>query len=277
MTAPSRLPREIQEARARIRRTITDFDRLKFRTNHPEPHMPVELRNYMVEPENLRNNKNKFQPVWQSKFDLLQPTTELLREFIAAIGTRYRVELCEAELNMDWITRTTQDAKKLQEFVLERVIATNLREPVYIDEGTAYFARLKDGNGNKRPRNFIIYADKPSKRANAPCCHLEWRFCSPATLASIYLYSLEDCINFDHHNFWTEHLRLFSLPSLADIARWLEQDSADVSAKTRRKRANAFKDQYRLHGAFILQDCRRENPTIDKILTPVDNALFIPT
>ncbi|MGP8433730.1 hypothetical protein ACT2FY_05455 [Paraburkholderia fungorum] len=276
MTAPSRLPREIQEARARIRRTITDFDRLKFRTNHPEPHMPVELRNYMVEPENLRNNKNKFQPVWQSKFDLLQPTAELLREFIAAIGTRYRVELCEAELNMDWITRTTKDAKKLQEFVLERVIATNLREPVYIDEGTVYFARLTDGNGNKRPRNFVIYADEPSKRANASCCHLEWRFCGPAALASIYLYSLEDCINFDHHNFWTDHLRLFALPSLADIARWLAQDSADVSATTLTKRANAFKDQYRLHGAFILQDCRRKNPSISDILMPVDNALFIP-
>jgi hypothetical protein len=254
-----------------------DFDRLKFRTDHPEPHMPAELRKYMVAPQGLRNAKNKFRPVWESKFDLLQPTAELLREFIDAIGTRYRVEPCEAELNMDWITRTAKEAKQLQEFTLERVVAPNLRGPVYIDGGTAYFGRLSDDNGNKRPRNFVIYADQPSKRANAPCCHLEWRFNGPAPLAAIGLYSLEDCINFDHHQFWAKHLHLFALPSLADIARWLAPEGADLSAKTLTKRANAFKDKYRLHGAFILQDCRRENPMIDRILTPVDNALFIPT
>lgn len=278
MPPPSvnRLPREIQNALALIESTIMAVDRLKFWIDHPEPHMPAELLKFQVDPLKLRNSKNKYHPVRQSKFDLHQPTTELLSEYVAAIRTRYRVALCEVELNMDWITGTAKEAMQLQDFALAHVQVPHLRDPVTVFKTTAYFGPRADGNSNKLPHNFVVYADKPSKRVNRPCCHLEWRFCGPAALGNIGLFSLEDCINFDHRRFWSERLRLFSLPSKAEIARWLAPEKADVSPAALTKRANRFMDQYRLDGAFNLQNCRVANPDIQKILKPVDNVLFIP-
>ena len=271
----SRLPRVIQNARQLIHAKIMAFDRLKFWLDDPEPHLPAELMKRRVDPRKLRNDKTKYQPKWQSKFDLFQPDADELQAFEEAIGARYSVKLCEAELNMDWITQTAEDAMELRDFALTHMLVPYVKQPVNIYEQTAYFQPRYDSNGNKQSRNLVIYADSPDKRTGRPCCHIEWRFCSPAALGNIGLFTLDDCVTFDHRDFWAENLRLLALPSKTAISRWLDGDSV-ISGTAHRNHADKFLDQYRQDGAFVLQNCRLKNPTISTILKPIDNALFLP-
>ena len=271
----SRLPRAIQNARQLIHDKIMGFDRLKFWLDDPDPQLPAELLKRRVDPQELHNHKTRYHHKWQSKFDLFQPEPDELRAFEGAIGARYSVKLCEAELNMDWITKSAEQAMKLRDVALEHVLVPYLKHPVSIHERTAYFLPRHDSNGNKQPRNFVIYADSPDKRTGRPCCHIEWRFCGPAALGNIGLFTLDDCARFDHRHFWLNNLHLFTQPSKAAISRWLDGDSL-VSGTTHRIHANAFLNQYRVDGAFVLQNCRLENPDISTILTPIGNALFLP-
>ena len=96
-------------------------------------------------------------------------------------------------------------------------------------------------------------------------------------MAASGLLTLADCVDFDHRAFWAENLRLFRMPSKGDLGRWLDPDNADVSEAALRKRADRFLNQYRHNEAFVLQDCRREYPDIDKLLLPLANELFLPT
>jgi hypothetical protein len=271
----SRLPRVLHHARQLIHDNIMGIDRLKFWLDDPEPHLPAELMKRRVDPRKRRNDKTKYHPKWQSKFDLFQPDADNLRAFEEAIGTRYSVKLSEVELNMDWITRTDEEAMELRDFALAHMRVPYWKEPVKIKERTAYFRRLDDGNGNKQLRNLVIYADNLDKRTGRPCCHIEWRFCGPAPLGDIGLFTLDDCATFDHRDFWSRHLDLFALPPKAAISHWLDGESA-ISGTAHRKRADRFLEQYRQDGAFVLQNCRLNNPKISTILTPVDNALFLP-
>ncbi|SDG97578.1 hypothetical protein SAMN04487926_101480 [Paraburkholderia steynii] len=272
----SRLPRDIQNALELIDHAGAAIDRLKFSIDHPEPNLPAPLMKHRIPLEVARNGARKYHPVWQSKFDLLQPTIGQLRAYVNAIGPRYRVALNEIELNLDWMTGTAEAAMQLRDFVLARLLVPHLRDPVNVFNQTVYFGPRADGNGHKRPQNFVTYADKPSKLNGQPCCHLEWRFCGPAALGDIGLFSLDDCIAFDHRGFWAERLRLFALPSKADIGRWLNADNLGVSPTALTKRADRFLDPYRQDGGFILHNCRIEHRDIDAILKPVDNTLFLP-
>jgi len=271
----SRLPRAIQNVRSLIHDNIMGIDRLKFWLDDAEPRLSAEQMQRRVDPRTVRNDKTKFQPKWQSKFDLFQPDADDLRAFEEAIGARYSVKLSEVELNMDWVTQTAEEAMELRDFALAHMRVSYWKEPVVIKEGTAYFRRLHDSNGKKQFRNLVIYADKPDKRTGRPCCHIEWRFCGPAPLADVGLFTLDDCATFDHQDFWSKHLDLFALPPKAAISHWLDGESA-ISGTAHRKRADKFLEPYRQDGAFVLQNCSLNNPTISEILTPIENALFLP-
>ena len=120
MSPPSvgRLPSAIQNARHLIHDNIMGIDRLKFWLDDSEPHLPPDLMKRRVDPRTVRNDKTKFQPKWQSKFDLFQPDADDLRAFEEAIGARYSVKLSEVELNMDWVTQTAEEAMELRDFAL---------------------------------------------------------------------------------------------------------------------------------------------------------------
>lgn len=130
--------------------------------------------------------------------------------------------------------------------------------------------------GRPFPFNFVIYSDKPSKETGRSCCHLEWRLSGVAALESIGLISLAEFIDFDHRDFWSKRLDLFSPPSKAELGRWLDPNHANVSANMLTKRANKFRQSYLHNGTFILQSCFVENREIDELLVPVDDALFLP-
>lgn len=250
------------------------YDRLHFWLDYPLPAIPPVLRDddrVSIIPRSM-----SYHPMWQTKFELLQPDSDLLRACIDMAGVRHRVELNSAEIKLDLITRTRSDAKSLQALFLEHLIVTSASHPVTIKQGTVYYMPPATPGGKPVPRSFVIYADNPSKETGRPCCHLEWRLKGVSILEGIGLVTLEDCIAFDHRHFWSKHMHLFAPPTKAALSRWLDPENANVSPTMLTKRADQFRQQYLHDGMLILQNCFVENREIVELLTPVDNALFLP-
>ncbi|CAJ0724931.1 MULTISPECIES: hypothetical protein [Ralstonia] len=282
-TPPSKLPTEVKDALGLIKRVVTGFDRLTFWIDHPAPRIPVSgIERHCA---NLKVNAGKsllFHPVWQTEIEIFQPSREALSVLVQAIGTRHRVQLSYSELALDWLVESRAAAYAIRNFLLAQMYVPYLRHDVTFAKTTAYFAPRADKNSLKSARNVALYDDSTSKlwaarQLRSPCCHLEHRLQGVETLAASGLLTLADCVDFDHRAFWAENLRLFRMPSKGDLGRWLDPDNADVSEAALRKRADRFLNQYRHNEAFVLQDCRREYPDIDKLLLPLANELFLPT
>jgi hypothetical protein len=270
----SRLPRKIQNALSLIDSVVFAYDRLHFWLDHPLPLIPLALR--VDERASIMPGSMQYGPVWQTKIELLQPDADLLRACIDMAGERHRVLPNYAEIKLDLLTRTENDAKLLQTAVLEHLIVKSSLYPVRIDRGTAYYMPPTNPSGKPLAFKFVIYADKPSKETGRPCCHLEWRLRGAAVLESVGLIALDSCIDFDHRDFWSKRLQLFSPPSKAALARWLDPENANVSPTMLTKRADHFLRRYMHDGTFIVQNCFVDRREIVELLTPVDNALFLP-
>jgi len=271
---PSRLPRKIQNALSLIDSVVLAYDRLHFWLDHPLPLIPLALRD--DDRVSIMSGSMQYRPVWQTKFELLQPDADLLRACIDMAGERHRVLPNYAEIKLDLLTRTGNDAKLLQAAVLEHLIVKSSLHPVRIERGTAYYMPPTTPSGKPIAFNFVIYADKPSKETGRPCCHLEWRLNSVAALESVGLIALDSCIDFDHRDFWSKRLHLCTPPSKAALARWLDPENANVSPTMLTKRADQFLRQYLHDGTFIVHNCFVEHRDIVELLKPVDNALFLP-
>ena len=281
--SPSRLPTDVQRAFGLIKNTAVGFDRITFWVDHPAPDIPVnEIKRHCAD---LTVNDGKsvlFHPVWQTEIEIFQPSREALSLLAEAIGTRHRAQLSYAELAIDWLVANRAAAYATRNFLLAHMHVPYLRHGVTFIDTTAYFAPRADRNSMKRARNVALYDDRtsklwPARQLRSPCCHLEYRLHGVGTLADYGLLTLADCADFDHRAFWAEHLHLCQLPKMAELGRWLDPSHAEVSDATLRKRAAQFLEQYSHRDIFVLQDCRRANPDIDKLLRPLSNDLFLPT
>ena len=271
---PSRLPGKIQNALCLIDSVVLAYDRLHFWLDHPLPLIPPALRDdgrVSIIPSSM-----KYAPVWQTKIELLQPDAELLRACIDMAGARHRILPNYAEMKLDLLTRTRKDAKLLQTFLLEHLLVESSSHPVKIEKGTVYYMPPVTPAGRPVPFSFAVYSDNLSKETGRPCCHIEWRMRGVAALESIGLFTVGNCENFDHREFWSKRLHLFSPPSKAALARWLDPENAAVSPAMLTKRANQFLRKYEHEDTLILQNCFVEHHEIMDVLTPVDNALFLP-
>jgi hypothetical protein len=265
-----------------VETTVMGFDRLKFWVDHPAPDIPVsQIRRHCRKLKVRECSSRPFHPAWQTEIDILQPGCEALRQLEIIVGTRHRVQLRYAELAIDWLVRDVKAAVELQAFFLNHLRVPYLRHDVRVEEGTAYFGPRADDEGQKRERNLVLYADRPSKLWDAgsgpdsPCCHLEYRFQGVHVLAQHGLLSLAGCVGFDHLDFWRRHLLLFHLPSKRELGRWINPACADVSPTALAKRADRFLGRYMHEDMFVLQDCYLDNRQIDKILEPLSSQPFL--
>lgn len=280
---PSRQPTAVKNALSLINRTVTGFDRLTFWVNHPEPHIPAsEIERHCAKLNVVTGRSLPYHPMWQTQVDVFQPSGTALSLLATAMGSRHAVRLSYAEPAIDWLVDTPTGAYSLSKFFLGHVRVPYLRNSITFKEMTAYFAPRADQRADKNARNVVLYADRTSKlwpahELKSPCCHLEHRLHGVGTLANQGLLTLADCAQFDHRAFWAENLRLYCLPKMAELGRWLDPDNADVSPAALRKRAKVFLNQYRHNEIFLLQNLWRDVPEIDNILLPLSNELFLST
>jgi len=273
-TPPSRLPQKVQNALALIDYVVLAYDRLHFWLDHPLPLIPSTL--WKDRRVSIIQNSQRYHPVWQTKIELLQPDADLLRACIGMAGKRYRILPNYVEIKLDLLTRTSDDAKLLQAIFLEHLLLKSSSYPVRVEKGTAYFMPPNTPAGRPTQRSLVMYSDNPNKETGRPCCHLEWRLDGVTTLESLGLIALDNCIDFDHRSFWSKRLCLFSSPTKAALARWLDPENAAVSPAMLTKRANQFLRKYEHEDTLILQNCFVEHHEIMDVLTPVDNVLFLP-
>lgn len=279
---PSKQPTAVKTALSLINRTVTGFDRLTFWVNHPAPSIPVhEIEHHCAKLNVVTGRSLPYHPMWQTQVDVFQPSDKALTLLAAAMGTRHAVRLSYAELAIDWLADTRTAAYSLRNFMLAHLHMPYLRHNVAFKRMTAYFAPRADQHAEKKARNVVLYADRTSKlwpahELKSPCCHLEHRLHGVGTLANQGLLTLADFAQFDHRAFWAENLRLYCLPKMAELGRWLDPDNADVSPAALRKRANVFLNQYRHNEIFVLQNLWRDVREIANVLLPLTNELFLP-
>ena len=282
--SPSKLPAEIRNALDLIKQTVTGFDRVTFLVDHPKPDIPAsEIERHCSRLTITVGRSLSYHPMWQTTVDVFQPSDTAFSLLATAMGTRHATRLRYAELAIDWLVDTPTDAYSFRRFILGHVHVPYLRHNVGFAGMTAYFSPRTDQDTKKKnARNIVLYADRTSKlwsarQLHSPCCHLEYRLQGAGTLAAYGLLTLADCAHFDHHAFWAKNLRLYHLPKMAELGRWLRPDSVDMTDAALRKRANLFLSQYRHNETFVLQNCWRDAPGIDKLLQPLPNELFLPT
>ncbi len=257
------------------------FDRITILVDHPAPEISHrKITQHCRKLEILDSNSQKYHPGWQTIIRLYQPTRRALIELQAQLGPRCRTYVRYAELAFDLITSGFRSSGIIHDFMLEHFRLPYVRQSVWFEKGTAYFARRASSDGKKVGANFVIYSDKPSKLKRfrdkgQPCCHLEYRFQGVEMLAQHGLLTLSDCIDFDHQAFWRDNLRLYMLPKKVELGRRLDPRGTQVSDTALTKRANTLLGRYRYGEAVVLQDLWREQPLIAKLVKPIDNSLFI--
>jgi len=139
----------------------------------------------------LRPYSAKFQRLWKSKIELLQPTKKairMLRDLLKDKG--YNIQLQSVEFACDFIAQGQCDAELLRNFWLRHVVQRYARQLVELDKHctTFYYGRRITESGIINPNVLTVYADQPSKIAGRctgyPCLHCEFRIKGPACVAA---------------------------------------------------------------------------------------------
>ena len=122
------------------------------------------------------------------------------------------------EFAMDIICKDKKKTDRLRNLLNELLVFQRKKddEPFYHGIGnpseenptevknTHYFGQ----RSNTYKNNLVMYSDRPSKKTNTPCVHLELRFFGSTILKKLGIYSLQDLIHFKRENLWDHYLDL---------------------------------------------------------------------
>lgn len=154
-----------------------------------------------------------------------QPTTESLR-VLSRLGACGRIT--QAHVALDLVVADAGRAEKLRRHLEARLcVSDRPRLPsIEVRETTTYFNRH-----HRAGIEVAIYADRLSKLALEPCCHLEWRIKGAAKLRQYRLGRPEDIAKLDPRAFWSGVLRLSRPPTVEQLV--------EVRRKVLRQRLSA--------------------------------------
>lgn len=224
----------------------------------------------------IATGRQTFNPVWQCRLDLRQPTERALLTLIReCLGYGIGAQLSYAEVAVDIIVPSVHLANLVQAYVAERVVMRGQRDLVRVDRGTIYFSRRTGPEGGTRGRTGVVYSDRPSKIASEfvgqACVHLEVRLKGTASLAAAGLASVGDLLAFNHREFWCRSATLRDLPrKQKDLGRLL--GPGDVSDSALRKRAAVFKEACSVGDQFFMHNAVRFRPELLKRLPKLSIA-----
>ena len=135
-----------------------------------------------------------------------QPTRDILLELDSLLDMTVPVYINRVELALDVLTNTASDAEVLQHRVARMVEKRWERNGAFESSGTVYIGR---GSGRSQ---MVLYSDRPSKvQRGRSCLHIEYRLRTVSKVREIGIRLVGDLVNFDHHLFWQQHLRLFQI------------------------------------------------------------------
>lgn len=287
----SRQPTVVNDTKRRIKKVVFAFDRITFWVDGNEkPKFGERIREHVKAIE-VKSNQSPYQSTWTWEIKVLQPSVMALRMLKNKFGSTRRTKLVYLELACDLITRNSNSALILRDFILSHAMPKYLRNDVLFYESTAYYNRLHSGNDSqdhvdstddddaeqkfkKSSTNLVIYADRPSKQnglqTGKPCCHIEWRLHGHQGLKRAGVSILDDLVHFDHFQFWSKNLILAQLPKKVELGQFFEGKSTDVDDAAYRKRARTVLRRFEIGGVFLLHNFIRANKDVKKFVLPID-------
>ena len=78
-------------------------------------------------------------------------------------------------------------------------------------------------------RNFAVYADRPCKLTDEPCCHIEYRIRGAGACRRAGFSTIDDLINIDHRGIWERELRFEYMPE--ESLDWVIENTARRSRR----------------------------------------------
>lgn len=182
-------------------------------------------------------------PDWRYRYRLLiqLPQPAFFHELKNLVRTRYCVN--RVDLANDLIVADVAQARLIGEFCRNyqgQRWHGNRQRSQY--QNTMYWARDRWTR-----RNFAVYADRPCKLTDEPCCHIEYRIRRADACRRAGFSTIDDFINIDHRGIWEKELRFEYMPEKAlerlieNMARRSLRRQNRNSARRRRGRQDRFR------------------------------------
>jgi len=139
-----------------------------------------------------------------------RPTKEILRE-LNALGLAHSITRCD--IAFDWPALTQREANNYQRFLDRHVLVRYRRKgdrQIWAPSGAIAWKRYRK---HQRPtKNFMLYADRPSRLDKTPCSHFEIRLMSGKACRHAGLKTLADLLALDPSKLFSQQLRLVTHP-----------------------------------------------------------------
>ncbi|VCN25448.1 3'-5' exonuclease [Burkholderia pseudomallei] len=287
MTAPTKLPAIVKELRSLVIDIRTGIDKIQFSVCDPNPKFNLtELQKhcFSFEPAtatipNIKapDGTSRASHNFLSQFTLVAPQPSFWSVFLPMVGTRYHTKVNAIEPVLEFVTRTYEDAKKVQQILLRLVLPNRhrFRYVVKIDHLTTAYYNSAENYGRSTYR-YVNYPTDDSKQASGhPADHTEYRFVSVAAVSRLGIRTVHDIPLLDIFYFWKESLQLYNF-SLIDLGELLSPPELSKHAKL--KRARKFMRETSTHdeGWPILHNMIVREPRMVGILKPIDNLHILP-
>jgi len=210
-------------------------------------------------------------PKWKCRHLLQQPKPEVFDYLTQLFGEDIWIN--RVDVALDLITRRPTEARLLKEFCERHIY--------HAWHGKYQIVRYKHSTYTAErgaPRVYDIYADKPSKVANQPCCHIELRFSGADSVRRAGFVTVHDLKNLNYHEFWKKHLRLreFDVEKLG--RHFLHQPHAKKPVIVEYVKGRPF-DKFRRTGSLILRaSALTEKPaSVQEVLDFFRDSKFNPS
>jgi hypothetical protein len=257
---------------------IFGFDRITLWIDRPELPIAVQKLEKHCTKVGVHLKQMKYNAQWKLKLEIFQPTKKCLRLLRKALGNDIAAKITYVEIACDIPAINKKQAVQWRNSFLATACKKYSRQYVVREKTTWYYDR-RDDWGKRRANVLVVYADKPSKLNNAqptddslPCLHIERRATGSDAFAGIRIGSLTDLIEFDHRQFWNDHIRLYQLPKPAKLGRLLAKicgTEINVSSSAFRKRASVWKNKNSIKNKFVMHNAILTTSEIKRHLTTV--------
>lgn len=260
---------------------VLGYDRIALMLDSAAPKLPINaLKKHCNNIEVLENKSSQYQSIWQSRIDIFQPDKECLSKLNDYISAgSYRICMRYVEISCDFITANFNESEVILKFILEHLNISGIKIGTLVEpyEDTYYLNRRTNVNGDKAPKNVVLYADKPSKLASKwigkPCCHLEYRLTGSDIIGFYGISSIADVLLFDHMSFWHTNLHFLKLPFKNEIGHYLSQGQ-NISGTALTNKANKFLRQFYVGDYFVLQNMLQTHPEMKEMMRPMSIRLL---
>lgn len=152
----------------------------------------------------IQDGPSRFDGWFRQRLQIRQPSTQTLR---GLIDLPHMINY--TELGLDWTFSTESERDAAAAYFDSHHVKRWHRDGLRYARDTRYTGR------RKAPNNLVTYHHLPSRiTGEINCVHHDWRVRGRTACRHAGINSVEDLLNFDHHEFWKKRLILATIDRL---------------------------------------------------------------